>query len=186
MTLWTQLAHLSFASLFPIHPTSWSHQRSIKMFILFLLLTITISTSDGGKLGRLQSVAVSGQLKCEGKPAAGLRVDLMESDNNVEESGIIDDDDFINYFITDESGNFNVSGSEVEISGIEPYVNIFHKCDDGLSPCQRVLRINIPKSATVWGETSSELFSIGTFELAGKVVGERRSCAYRNLTTDSF
>uniref|UniRef100_A0A1I7UHG1 Transthyretin-like family protein n=1 Tax=Caenorhabditis tropicalis TaxID=1561998 RepID=A0A1I7UHG1_9PELO len=155
--------------------------------LLLFLLIIFISTSDAGKIGRLQSVAVSGQLKCNGKPAVGLRVDLMESDNNLEESGIIDDDDFMNYTITDETGSFNISGSENEISGIEPYVNIFHKCEDGMSPCQRVLRYNIPKSATIWGETPTELFSIGTFELAGKVLGERRSCAYRNLTdTSSF
>ncbi|EFP09590.1 CRE-TTR-1 protein [Caenorhabditis remanei] len=156
------------------------------MQFLFLILVLTISISEGGKLGRLQSVAVSGQVKCEGKPAVGVRVDLMESDNNMEESGIIDDDDFMSYAVTDELGNFNMSGSEVEISGIEPYVNIFHKCDDGLSPCQRVLRINIPKSATIWGDTPTELFSIGIFELAGKVIGERRSCAYRNLTSTSI
>ncbi|KAF1761293.1 hypothetical protein GCK72_009549 [Caenorhabditis remanei] len=156
------------------------------MQLLLLILVLTISISEGGKLGRLQSVAVSGQVKCEGKPAVGVRVDLMESDNNMEESGIIDDDDFMSYAVTDELGNFNMSGSEVEISGIEPYINIFHKCDDGLSPCQRVLRINIPKSATIWGDTPTELFSIGIFELAGKVIGERRSCAYRNLTSTSI
>ncbi|EGT33538.1 CBN-TTR-1 protein [Caenorhabditis brenneri] len=155
------------------------------MRFVFLLIAITITTSDGGKIGRLQSVAVSGQLKCDGKPAVGLRVDLMESDNNLEESGIIDDDDFMNYVISDDSGSFSVNGSEIEISGIEPYVNIFHKCDDGMSPCQRVLRINVPKSATVWGDTPTEVFSIGTFELSGKVLGERRSCAYRNLTATS-
>lgn len=57
----------------------------------------------------------------------------IEIIDNGEETGIIDDNDFMGYTYTDSAGFFNMSGSEVEISGIEPYVNIFHKCNDGLS-----------------------------------------------------
>lgn len=84
-------------------------------------------------------------MTCEGEPAVGVRVDLMESDSesfetkqtgnkvtdDADNSGIVDMVDFMNYTVTDANGFFGMSGSEVEVTGVEPYVKIFQKCDDG-------------------------------------------------------
>lgn len=50
-----------------------------KYAILGLVLVGTVASLDF--IGRTQSAAIKGRLVCEGKPASGVKVKLMESDS---------------------------------------------------------------------------------------------------------
>nr|pir F40F12.1 protein - Caenorhabditis elegans [Caenorhabditis elegans] len=123
----------------------------------------------------MNSCWAKGKLMCEGRPASGVKVKLMESDNSFL-PGFLDRDDKMASGKADSNGEFNLSGSTKEITGIEPYLAVFHDCKDGITPCQRVLRINIPKSYANWGSSAEKTFNAGNLELAGKFPGETRSC----------
>lgn len=112
---------------------------------------------------------------CEGRPASGVKVKLMESDNSFL-PGFLDRDDKMASGKADSHGEFNLSGSTKEITGIEPYLVVFHDCKDGITPCQRVFRVNVPKSYTNSGSSAKKTYDAGVIELAGKYPGETRSC----------
>ncbi|CAP29470.1 Protein CBR-TTR-2 [Caenorhabditis briggsae] len=144
-----------------------------KFVFLSLLLVGSVASLD--LIGRTQSAAVKGKLVCEGKPASGVKVKLMESDNSVG-IGFLDSDDKMASGKADSSGGFNLSGSTKELTGIEPYLAVFHDCKDGITPCQRVFRVNIPKSYTNSGSSAKKTYDAGVIELSGKYPGESRSC----------
>ncbi|KAF1761292.1 hypothetical protein GCK72_009548 [Caenorhabditis remanei] len=144
-----------------------------KFVFLGLLLVGSVASLD--LIGRTQSAAVKGKLMCEGKPASGVKVKLMESDNSFA-PGFLDSDDKMASGKSDSSGGFNLSGTSKELTGIEPYLAVFHDCKDGITPCQRVYRVNIPKSYTNSGSSAKKTYDAGVIELAGKYPGESRSC----------
>ncbi|CAI2348073.1 unnamed protein product [Caenorhabditis sp. 36 PRJEB53466] len=141
--------------------------------LLGLLLVSSVASLD--LIGRTQSAAVKGRLVCEGKPASGVKVKLMESDNSFG-PGFLDSDDKMASGKADSSGTFNLSGSTKELTTIEPYLAVFHDCKDGITPCQRVFRVNIPKSYTNSGSAAKQTYDAGVIELSGKYPGETRSC----------
>uniref|UniRef100_A0A1I7X077 Transthyretin-like family protein n=1 Tax=Heterorhabditis bacteriophora TaxID=37862 RepID=A0A1I7X077_HETBA len=65
-------------------------------------------------------IKARGKLTCNGKPAAGVKVKLYDSDNSILPG------------VTDSNGEYNLSGSTKELSGIEPYIAIYHDCEDGI------------------------------------------------------
>ncbi|KAK6751731.1 hypothetical protein RB195_003258 [Necator americanus] len=71
--------------------------------------------------GKKQSIAVSGHLECNGKPASDVKVKLYDKeillDYKLDEGR------------TDSNGNFYLRGSKKEITNIDPKINIYHKCD---------------------------------------------------------
>ncbi|KAF1761291.1 hypothetical protein GCK72_009547 [Caenorhabditis remanei] len=147
----------------------------MRLLILSLFIGFTIALD---LIGRTQWAAVKGKLLCEGKPASGVKVKLMESDNSFL-PGFLDKDDKLASSKADSNGEFNLSGSTKEITTIEPYLAVFHDCKDGITPCQRVLRIDIPKSYSNWGSSAKKTYDAGSLELAGKFKGETRSCFNR-------
>ncbi|PIO59712.1 Transthyretin-like family protein, partial [Teladorsagia circumcincta] len=72
-----------------------------------------------------------GKLTCNGEPAVGVRVKLYDSDNSVL-PGVVDTDDQMASGKTDSNGEYDLSGHTAEITGIEPYIAIFHDCNDGI------------------------------------------------------
>ena len=117
-----------------------------KFVFLGLLLVGSVASLD--LIGRTQSAAVKGKLMCEGKPASGVKVKLMESDSkfrlsgsrkspqNLSDSfapGFLDSDDKMASGKSDSSGGFNLSGTSKELTGIEPYLAVFHDCKDGIT-----------------------------------------------------
>ncbi|CAP29471.1 Protein CBR-TTR-3 [Caenorhabditis briggsae] len=146
----------------------------MRLLILSIALFIG-STTALDLIGRTQWAAVKGKVLCEGKPASGVKVKLMESDNSFL-PGFLDKDDKLASSKADSNGEFNLSGSTKEITTIEPYLAVFHDCKDGITPCQRVLRIDIPKSYSNWGSSAKQTYDAGVLELAGKFKGETRSC----------
>uniref|UniRef100_A0A8R1I5I9 Uncharacterized protein n=1 Tax=Caenorhabditis japonica TaxID=281687 RepID=A0A8R1I5I9_CAEJA len=148
----------------------------MRLIVTFALLIA--STFGLNLIGRTQWAAVKGKLLCEGKPASGVKVKLMESDNSFL-PGFLDKDDKMASSKADSNGEFNLSGSTKEITTIEPYLAVFHDCKDGITPCQRVLRIDIPKSYANSGSSAKKTYDAGALELAGKFPGETRSCFNR-------
>ncbi|RCN40336.1 Transthyretin-like family protein [Ancylostoma caninum] len=89
---------------------------------------------------------------------------------------------------SNSEGRFNVSGSKREVSTIEPYLSIFHRCNhDGVSAyfmqsatesplCYKHFWIAIPKNFVVQGATPTKVFNIGRINLAGEFSGESTDC----------
>lgn len=80
---------------------------------------------------------------------------------------------------TDGSGHFLLKGHAEEFTSIEPKFNIYHDCEDGITPCQRKITIYVPDKYISSGEEPKKIFDFGTFQLAGKFEGEKRDCIHR-------
>ncbi|KAK5977957.1 Transthyretin protein 5 [Trichostrongylus colubriformis] len=122
-------------------------------------------------IGRTQSTAVEGVLMCEDKPARSVLVKLFEHDT-------VTPDELMDSAETDSGGKFKLSGHADEIGSIEPKVNIYHDCDDGIKPCQRKLTIFVPSQYITDAKQPSKTFNLGILQLAGKFEGETRDCLH--------
>ncbi|KAL6742564.1 hypothetical protein Aduo_015705 [Ancylostoma duodenale] len=117
---------------------------------------------------RQQAVGVTGQLMCGNKPAAGVKVKLWDEDDG------IDPDDLLDEGYTDANGNFNLKGSERELTTIDPVFKVYHDCDDGLKPGQRKVKFRIPKSYISPGGVPKRIFNIGVLNLETIFAKEER------------
>ncbi|KAI6238563.1 hypothetical protein M3Y99_00680000 [Aphelenchoides fujianensis] len=143
------------------------------MWFLFVALVFSVQLVDVEALGFTQSVAVSGRLFCNNRPASNIRLKLYEDD------GWFEMDDLMAEGRTDAQGNFFLSGQEREFTKIEPVLNIYFNCNDGLMPCDRKLKIFIPKSYVSDGAIPYEVYKVGVLNLDGKFAGETRDCLNR-------
>ncbi|EPB67435.1 Transthyretin-like family protein [Ancylostoma ceylanicum] len=134
---------------------------------LVILFCLVASTSAFLGFGTKQSVAVSGRLICDGKPAAGVKVKLYEKE------AILDVK--MAEGKTNKNGEFYLSGYKTEISTIDPKVNVYHKCNHkGI--CYRKFGITIPDNYITKGKTPTKTYDIGTINLANKFTGETTDC----------
>ncbi|KAK5979208.1 TransThyretin family domain, partial [Trichostrongylus colubriformis] len=139
---------------------------SIQMQLVLLLCLVGSSYALLG-IGSTQSVAVSGRLICNGQPASNVQVKLYEKENIL--------DSKIAEGVTDQNGQFRLSGSKREISTIDPKVNIYHKCNyNGF--CYRKFGITIPDNYVTSGSNPQRVFDIGTINLANRFTGETTDC----------
>ncbi|EYC11812.1 hypothetical protein Y032_0049g1787 [Ancylostoma ceylanicum] len=88
---------------------------------LIILLSLVGSSLALLGIGRTQSVAVSGRLICNGRPAAGVKVKLYEKESTFDVK--------MAEGVTNQNGEFMLSGSKTEISTIDPKLNVYHKCN---------------------------------------------------------
>lgn len=90
---------------------------------------------------RTQSTGVKGKLMCGSKPAVGVHLKLFDEDNGMLVRDLLecskwefvtgpDPDDILDQKTTDEEGNFELSGSSMELTPIDPEIRIFHDCND--------------------------------------------------------
>ncbi|WKX94969.1 hypothetical protein Q1695_011877 [Nippostrongylus brasiliensis] len=134
--------------------------------ILLLLCTIGSSMALLG-IGRTQSVSVSGRLICNGQPAANVKVKLYEKENTMDVN--------MAEGVTNQNGEFRLSGSKTEISTIDPKVNIYHKCNyNGL--CYKKIGITIPDNYVSNGASPQKNFDVGTINLANQFTGQTTDC----------
>ncbi|KAI1701200.1 transthyretin-like family domain-containing protein [Ditylenchus destructor] len=82
------------------------------------------------------TVNVTGQLFCEGSPAANVKVELREYDK-------IDPIDTIATVNSDYFGIFNLHGDETEMGKVQFYIRIQHNCD-AKEKCSRLTSYSIP------------------------------------------
>ncbi|KAK5968485.1 Transthyretin protein 5 [Trichostrongylus colubriformis] len=92
------------------------------MLPLFVILCFVPAIAA---LGRTQAVGVRGMLICNDKPAADVEVKLYDEDK-------LTPDELMAAGKTDSSGHFEISGHAAEFTSIEPKLNIYHDCDDGI------------------------------------------------------
>ncbi|CAB3403076.1 unnamed protein product [Caenorhabditis bovis] len=137
------------------------HQATILVLISFAAVCHAI--------GRTQSVGVRGQLMCNEKPASGVKVKIYDEDK-------LSPDELMASGKTDGSGKFDLKGHADEFTSIEPKINIYHDCDDGIKPCQRKITVYIPSAYISSGKEPKKIFDFGVLQLAGKFSGETRDC----------
>uniref|UniRef100_A0AC34QFW2 Transthyretin-like family protein n=1 Tax=Panagrolaimus sp. JU765 TaxID=591449 RepID=A0AC34QFW2_9BILA len=137
-------------------------------FLVLIAACVAVASAIG--LGRKQSAGVRGQLVCEGKPASNVKVKLYDDDRG------IDTDDLMASGRTDSQGRFELSGYTYEFTTIDPKLNVYHDCNDGLTPCQRKISIMIPDKYISSGEHPENYFNAGVIEMAGIYKGEERDC----------
>ncbi|CAI5446129.1 unnamed protein product [Caenorhabditis angaria] len=142
------------------------------MFLKAVLLILLSISSISALVGRTQSAAVRGVLICDGRPAIGVTVKLYDDDRG------LDADDLMASGKTNQRGEFHLSGSEDEMTPIDPKLNIYHDCNDGIKPCQRKFTIKLPDSYISQGKTPSKVYDAGTIQLAGSFPGETRDCLH--------
>ncbi|EJW74314.1 hypothetical protein WUBG_14780 [Wuchereria bancrofti] len=98
-----------------------------RLLLLFLIISLPIVfCAFGGLVGRVQSTGVRGTLMCNGRPAPRVLIKLYDDDRG------IDMDDFMGETKSDSQGNFELSGYIHEMSPIDPKINIYHDCNDGI------------------------------------------------------
>ncbi|KAK5967701.1 Transthyretin protein 5 [Trichostrongylus colubriformis] len=143
-----------------MHPTS---------IFIFALLPVC----DGlFGLGRLQSVAVTGTLRCNGKPAS--RVSVKLSDKEIFHSKELKKGR------TNQNGTFYLSGSKREFSHIEPFVNVYHTCNyDG--PCLKKRKFKIPVEYVTYGPFPNYTFDLGIKNLDGIYSDQWIVCTNRSI-----
>ncbi|CAI4230564.1 unnamed protein product [Auanema sp. JU1783] len=137
-----------------------------------LLILCTVLPAISMAIGFSQSVQVVGKLMCHDEPAKNVKLKLYEK-------GVVFDS-FMAEDKTDSNGEFKLSGTETEISSIDPQVNIYHDCDDGWTPCQRRISFKIPDMYITKGTVANKPFNLGVMQLAGKYKGETRDCIHRH------
>uniref|UniRef100_A0A914C3K6 Uncharacterized protein n=1 Tax=Acrobeloides nanus TaxID=290746 RepID=A0A914C3K6_9BILA len=118
-----------------------------------------------------QSIEVQGQLMCNGRPASGVLVKMYD-DNT------FNLDTFMAKQNTNGNGQYDLRGVSHSITSIDPKINIYHDCNDGITPCQRKLTINIPSNYITRGSTPNQVYNAGSIELANKFKGEARDCIH--------
>uniref|UniRef100_A0A914Q083 Uncharacterized protein n=1 Tax=Panagrolaimus davidi TaxID=227884 RepID=A0A914Q083_9BILA len=143
-----------------------------KLFVIFALFSTVSAFSliPNLGIGRDQSAGAQGQLLCNGRPAANVKVKLYDDDRG------IDTDDLMAEGTTDGNGNFRLQGYTSEFTTIDPKINVYHDCNDGVTPCKRKISIMIPNSYVSSGQQPRQFFNAGQIELAGKFKGEERDC----------
>ncbi|KJH44871.1 Transthyretin-like family protein [Dictyocaulus viviparus] len=145
--------------------------------------------------GRTQSVAVEGVLMCDDQQARDVLVKLYEEDT-------LTPDELMDSSKTDNHGKFRLSGFAEEITEIDPKINIYHDCDDGIKvrytvhyvkasimnhhhriikpfsfqPCQRKLTIYIPSQYITNTKQPTKTFNLGILQLAAEYPDEERDC----------
>ncbi|VDP48904.1 unnamed protein product [Soboliphyme baturini] len=139
------------------HGSTWS---VFELLVIASLLRVTCQS--------LQTAAVKGVLFCGHKPAGKVKVRLMDAD--------IIFDDLMDEGLTDNEGAFYLSGSESEITNIDPVLKIYHNCDDGFMPCSRRWTITIPSQyVTDKAAKVTKVFDIGRVNLECRI-HEDRNC----------
>ncbi|VDL72967.1 unnamed protein product [Nippostrongylus brasiliensis] len=132
---------------------------------MFLLLISTVLLLPLCSSVRDQSIAVKGRLLCGEKPAANVRVKLWEEDTGP------DPDDLLDQGHTDSNGEFKLQGGTTETTPIDPYLKIYHDCNDvtGLlsvpKPGYRKVKFALPDKYISDGMTPKKTMDIGVINL---------------------
>ncbi|KAI6221484.1 Transthyretin-like family protein [Aphelenchoides fujianensis] len=70
----------------------------------------------------------------------------------------------------DPFGRFYLTGAAKELFTINPYLAIWHECED-LNPCMKRLIISIPSSYVTAGSLPTAIFDVGRINLEATFAG---------------
>ncbi|KAI6224143.1 hypothetical protein M3Y95_00852000 [Aphelenchoides besseyi] len=121
--------------------------------------------------GRVQSIAVKGQLLCDNRPATSAVIRLYDED-------FPDADDLLSEGYVDRFGYFYITGRAVEFLTINPYLSILHECDDLIVPCMKRVVVSIPSEYVSNGDLPIRIYDAGQFNLNGYFPGQDRECIH--------
>uniref|UniRef100_A0A7I4YQ81 Transthyretin-like family protein n=1 Tax=Haemonchus contortus TaxID=6289 RepID=A0A7I4YQ81_HAECO len=134
--------------------------------LIGILVAIPRTESIFG-IGNPQSIAVDGELRCNGIPATNIKVELYDKeilfDTKLAEGR------------TDPNGKFHLEGGKREFTNIDPKLNIYHKCSHA-GACYRKVSTVIPDSFITEGKTPQQVFHAGTIDLDENQPGETIDC----------
>jgi len=122
-----------------------------------------------------QSVGIRGTLSCGDKPLSKVVVKLWDHNDVVP-------DHVLGCGHTNEDGTFEVSGKEGELLEINPYFEIYTNCNDEMlwgeapKPCERKIKMTIPKDYVNTGPEVTNWFEVGSLNLEAKQDDEKRKC----------
>ncbi|CAK5078612.1 unnamed protein product [Meloidogyne enterolobii] len=137
------------------HPINQPKQIS-KNLIIFILICLFLTTT---KAFRRQSAGVRGVLFCGNKPASGMLVKLFDEDDGP------DPDDELDSAYTDNQGRFELSGSTMELTNIDPELRIYHDCNMHVPLCKREWVIRIPDKYISSGTSAKRFMELGAVNL---------------------
>ncbi|PAV72383.1 hypothetical protein WR25_03975 [Diploscapter pachys] len=129
------------------------------MLYKIALFSLLYLISDEVVAFRTQSVAVKGKLLCGGVPARDVHVKLYDQDDGP------DPDDMYDQMLTNDDGEFSLSGSGVELTPIDPEIRIYHSCNNHGNPCPREWVIQIPNKYIYSGPKAAKAMDVGTLNL---------------------
>ncbi|ULT82798.1 hypothetical protein L5515_018065 [Caenorhabditis briggsae] len=137
--------------------------------VLAVCLLATAVLAADQHTGR-QNYRVKGVFRCGTESAKGVQVKLIDDD-----FGPDPDDDLGNGF-TDANGAFELSGHTSELTTIDPHLKVYHDCDDGINPCQRRWKFELPNNYIFSDSDAPKTLDIGIWNLEGVLPGESRDC----------
>ena len=143
----------------------------MKLQLLIVASLLAVAVGDLVHSGT-QSYRVKGQLKCGSQPAAQVRVKLIDDDDGP------NPDDLLDQGYTDGQGRFDLSGDTSEITRIDPTLKIYHDCNDGIKPCQRRWKFELPNKYINSGVNPTKMIDIGTWNLEAELPDEERDCIH--------
>ncbi|EGT43188.1 hypothetical protein CAEBREN_22620 [Caenorhabditis brenneri] len=133
-------------------------------------VTVVLAASVPEQHTGRQHYRVKGIFKCGSEPAKNAQVKLIDDD-----FGSDPDDDLGNGF-TDANGFFELKGSTTELTTIDPHLKVYHDCDDGINPCQRRWKFELPNNYIYSDSQEPKTLDIGIWNLEGVLPGETRDC----------
>ncbi|CAI4223729.1 unnamed protein product [Auanema sp. JU1783] len=136
------------------------------LFVIFpmTLLLVSANTEQGYK--------VKGAFLCGTTQARNVQVKLIEDDFGQ------DTDDVLDECLTDQNGSFELKGKTKERTKIDPQLKIYHDCNDGIKPCQRRWKFELPLNYVSKDGEDRAVLDIGTWNLELIMPGETRDCSH--------
>uniref|UniRef100_A0A914M9B4 Transthyretin-like protein 46 n=1 Tax=Meloidogyne incognita TaxID=6306 RepID=A0A914M9B4_MELIC len=152
-------------------PPNYFHQpkQIPKNLFIFILICLFLTTT---KAFRRQSAGVRGVLFCGNKPASGMLVKLFDEDDGP------DPDDELDSAYTDNQGRFELSGSTMELTNIDPELRIYHDCNMHVPLCKREWVIRIPDKYISPGTSAKRFMELGAVNLEVELEDESRDCIH--------
>ncbi|CAI5456767.1 unnamed protein product [Caenorhabditis angaria] len=143
----------------------------ILVFLAVFLMEVTSIEIPEQHTG-VQYYRVKGVLLCGDKPEKNVIVKLVDDD-----FGPDPDDDLAKGY-TNENGEFELIGFTTELTTIDPHLKIYHDCNDGILPCQRRWKFELPNKYIYAKNETPKTLDIGTWNLESLLSGESRDCLH--------
>jgi len=79
---------------------------------------------------------------------------------------------------TDAQGRFTLEGSTTELTTIDPHLKVYHDCNDGIIPCQRRWKFELPNKYITSSAHPTKTLDMGTWNLEAIMPGEEHDCIH--------